>query len=136
MPQIRARVNVENYVPRITERVRVLARDAAEEGAKAGARAAAEIAAQRSVSGQMAAIRAEPAIPAERSGWVAFIVSPTYYAWFQNFGTLGNRARSLKRAPTTKRTRQPGTGIKPLRFLDAGRRVARKAALERLKGGL
>lgn len=136
MPQISARVHVEDHFPRITEEVRRLARDAAEEGAKVGAAAAAAIAAQRSATGQMAAIRVEAATPRETTGWVAAFVSPVYYAWFQNFGTLGNRSRRLKRQPTGNRSREAGTGIRPLHFLEAGRRAGRKAMLEKLDRGL
>lgn len=136
MPQITARVHVENHFQRVTDDVRRLARDAADEGAKVGGAAAAAIAAQRSETGAMAAIRIEPAVPRESTGWVAAFVSPVYYAWFQNFGTLGSRKRALKRQPTGNRTRDPGTGIKPLHFLEAGRRAGRKAMIARLERGL
>lgn len=69
-------------------------------------------------------------------GYEAAFLSPVFYAWMQNYGTLGNRRKPLKQSPRTNRTREPGTGVEPLRFLDAGRRAGRKAMLEHIRQGL
>ena len=83
----------------------------------------------------MAAIRVEPARPTV-DGWEASFVSPVGYAWMQNYGTLGNRRKPLKEAPRTNRTREPGTGIEPLGFLDAGRSAGLRALKRELARGI
>lgn len=135
MPLLKTTVSVENRFRQITVDVNNMAKQAVAEGAVAGARAASAAAAARSKSGHMAAITVDPVVGAA-DGWESGFVSHAYYAWFQSFGTLGSRTRKLKRSSATKRTREAGTGIKPLRFLDIGRRAGRKAMLERLNRGL
>lgn len=134
MPLLTSRVDVTNNFPRITREIEQRARRAVEVAAREGAAAAASVASSRSKSGRMAAITPDNAIRTA-DGWAASFVSPVHYAWFQNFGTLGSRRRRLKQAPRTNRTREPGTGIEPLGFLEAGRRVGRRALLRVMLDG-
>jgi hypothetical protein len=129
MPLVKSRVDVTTSFDRITADVNAAAKRAVEMAAREGAHVAAQVASSRSKSGRMAAIQVEPA-RGTVDGWEASFVSPVLYAWMQNYGTLGNRKKALKRPPRTKRTRAPGTGIEPLGFLDAGRRAG-VAALRR-----
>lgn len=135
MPLVHARVDVNMNFDRVTQDVNQLARRAVSVAAHEGSQAASAVASSRSKSGRMAAIRAEP-VKATPDGWLASFVSPVGYAWFQNYGTLGNRRKRLKQAPRTNRTREAGTGIEPLGFLDAGRRVGLKALREVLTRGV
>lgn len=135
MPTVRSTIHIENRFGEITAAVNDLARRAVHTGAVAGGREAATRAAGRSKTGRMAAIQVTPPYGTV-SGWEASFQSPVFYAWFQNYGTLGNRDKPLKGSPRTDRTREPGTGVEPLHFLDAGRRVGRKAMLQTLNGGL
>lgn len=135
MPLLKTRVNIQNRFGEITAAVNRMAQEAVTEGADAGSRVASQVASQRSRTGDMAAIKVEP-VRGSDTGWVASFSSPVYYAWFQDLGTLGSRRRALKRNASTKRTRAPGTGIKPLGFLEAGRRAGRQAMMARFKRGL
>lgn len=135
MPLVHSTVNFTNRFSEITADVNQLAREAVTAGAHAGAQAAHAVASQRQVTGRMASIRTEP-VHGSDNGWTASFVSPVYYAWFQNYGTLGNRRKALKGSPRTNRTRDPGTGVEPLHFLEAGRRAGRKAILARVKQGI
>jgi hypothetical protein len=100
--------------------------------ASVGAAKAREVASQRSNTGQMANIKIAPA-RRDRRGWNVVFFSPAFYAWFHEHGTLGNRRRKLKQPGRSRRSRAPGTGVKPLRFLSQGRRVARLRLLEHLQ---
>lgn len=135
MPLIKTSIEATSDFPRITREINELAKQAVAAGAQAGAQVASAIAAQRSDTGAMAGMRVSSA-DGTPDGWRASFVSPVFYAWFQNYGTLGNRRKRLKQAPRTDRTRAPGTGIKPLRFLDAGRAAGRRAMLEHISRGL
>lgn len=135
MPYIESHVNVTSYFAEITDRVNAIARNGVQAAAEEGARVAGELASQREKTGRMAAMRVLPARGA-LDGWEASFESPVFYAWFQNDGTLGNRDRALKQPPRTNRDREPGTGVKPLHFLDAGRRAGRKALIAVLEGSL
>ncbi len=119
-PQLRARIH-EGAVPR-----------ALNAAAKEGARTSALKAGERSESGRMRNIRVAPARRDGR-GWNVMFFSPAPYAWFQEHGTLGSRKRKLKQAGRRRRNAEPGSGIKPLRFMTAGRRVARASLLEHLR---
>ncbi len=135
MPLLKTRIDITNDFPRITRAVNEMAKRAVQAGAVEGAQVAAGIASQRSKSGRMAAIRVDP-VRGSADGWEASFVSPVGHAWFQNYGTLGSRRKKLKQAPRTNRTREAGTGIEPLGFLDAGRRAGRKAMLREIERGL
>jgi hypothetical protein len=108
-----------------------LAMEAVTAGATVGGRTAARIAGQRRKTGTMADIRVEPARRIT-GGYAASFYSPSYNAWWQNYGTLGSRTKELKRAPTTTRTRAPGTGVKPLYFLNRGLGAGRVAMYGRV----
>lgn len=135
MPGITSKVDVTNNFPRITREVSELARNAVADAAVVGAEAAASIASQRSKTGRMADIKASRS-HGTPDGWGASFVSLVFYAWFQEYGTLGNRRKALKRPASGKRTHDPGTGVEPLGFLAAGRRAGRAAMLQRIKAGL
>lgn len=135
MPFVKTRVDVFNEFGKISREIDERAREAVFVGAKAGGAAAANVASRRSKSGAMADIRVSSA-QRTPDGWMASFTSPVVHAWFQNYGTLGSRRKRLKQAPRTDRTRAPGTGIEPLGFLDAGRRVGRKAMLEHIRSGM
>lgn len=135
MPGLRASVHVDNFFPQIRENLDDLAKKAAFEGAKVGGEVARGVASRRSKSGQMADIRIGSAA-STGYGYEASFVSPVYYAWFQNYGTLGNRRKRLKEPPRTDRTRDPGTGVEPLRFLDAGRKAGTAAMIDVIAKGL
>lgn len=135
MPLVSCTVDVTDDFGRVTAAVNDLARRAVEAAAREGAAVAASVAAERSKSGRMAGIRPDNAIGTP-DGWRSSFVSPVHYAWFQNYGTLGNRRKRLKQPPRTERTRAEGTGIEPLRFLEAGRRAGRKALLETIARGV
>lgn len=130
MPLVTTRVDVTNKFPAITREVNELAKRAVTAAANEGARAATSVARQRLKTGRMSAIIVTP-VRGSVDGWEASFVSPVVYAWFQNYGTLGNRRKRLKQSPRTSRTREPGTGIEPLRFLDVGK-AAGRAAMKRV----
>lgn len=119
-PELRRRVH-EGAVPR-----------ALNEAAREGAARTREVASQRSETGLMSDIRIAPARRAPH-GWDVVFFSPAFYAWFHEHGTLGNRRRKLKQPGRARKDRGAGTGIKPLRFLAAGRRVARLRLIELLQ---
>lgn len=135
MPVVKSRVDVFSEFGTISKQIDELAREGVFVGAHAGASVASQIASTRSKTGAMANMRVSSA---ERTldGWRASFVSPVLHAWFQNYGTLGNRRKKLKQPPRTDRTREPGTGVEPLGFLEAGRRVGRNAMLEHIRNGL
>jgi len=135
MPLVKARVDISMDFPRITREVNELAKRSVMAAAQEGARAAAAIASQRSKTGRMAAIQVEP-VRGSADGWQASFISPVMHAWFQNYGTLGNRRKRLKQSPRGNRTRAPGTGIEPLGFLEAGRRAGLKAMRSELSRGI
>jgi hypothetical protein len=135
MPTVRSRVDVTTDFDRIGREVNAHAKRAVQAAAVEGAQAARAVASQRSKTGRMAAIRVEP-VRGTVDGWESSFVSSTYYAWMQNYGTLGSRRKKLKQAPRTNRTRAPGTGIAPLGFLDAGRRAGIRALKRELGRGL
>jgi hypothetical protein len=129
---VQATVNVTNRFPEITREISQLARTATAEAARVGAEAAGARAAQRGMGDTMYAAGAE----GSPDGWQSFFVCTHPAVWFQNYGTLGNRRRRLKQPPRTDRTRAPGTGIVPLRFLQYGRSEGRKDMLRRIGSGL
>jgi len=135
VPTITATVDVTNNFPRMRKEYSDLARRAVGEAAKVGGAKAASIAAQRGKGGSMAGIRVSSPI-GTADGWEAAFLSPVYYAWFQNWGTLGNRERPLKQPGRSTRTREPGTGIKPLYFLDQGKREGRRAMVKMIRKGV
>ena len=135
MPTIRSSVDVTNGFPRITEEVNRLAREAVGAAAREGGQAAAALASQRSKTGSMAGIRVSSP-SGSPDGWEAAFLSPVHYAWFQNYGTLGNRRKALKQPPRSDRTRAPGTGVEPLGFLDAGRSHGRRVLIDTIRRGL
>ena len=135
MPLVKTRVDVFNNFRQISREIDELAREAVFVGAREGATVAASVASTRSKSGAMANMRVSSASRTP-DGWEASFTSPVHYAWFQNYGTLGNRRKPLKQNPRTGRTRDPGTGVEPLRFLDAGRAAGRRAMLEHIRNGL
>lgn len=135
MPLLTSRVDVTDNFDRLARDLEDVARRAVEAGAREGGAVAAGVAGQRRKSGRTAAITAGNATRTP-TGWIASFISPTYWAWLQNYGTLGNRRKRLKQSPRTNRTREPGTGIEPLRFLDAGRRAGRAAMLRVIRRGL
>jgi hypothetical protein len=119
-PQLRWRIH-EGAIPR-----------ALNAAAKDGAEVARGIASERSRTGAMANVKMVPARRSTR-GWDALIISPPFYAWFHEHGTLGNRRRKLKQPGRARRDRRPGTGIRPLRFLGRGRTAARRSLLDYLQ---
>lgn len=135
MPLMRTRVDAVNRFPEVTRELNDLAARSVAAGAAAGAQVAASIAATRSKTGRMAHIAPTP-VSNTGNGWVASFASRVFYAWFQEEGTLGNRRKPLKQPPRTNRTREPGTGVEPLRFMRAGRNAGRKAMLDTLRKGV
>ena len=138
MPQLRAtvqRTNV-NLGAQLNEAVAVALREAAE----VGAQVSRQVAGQRpGATGDMQNITvSEPR--GTPLGWEIEVTSHAAWAWFQEFGTLGNRKRKLKRNPRSSTSsgrqspsRAAGTGITPLHFLSAGRTAARRAFLPALQ---
>jgi hypothetical protein len=101
-------------------------------GAKVGAEVASSVASSRNKTGEMAAIVVEgpePFVDGQARGVRAAFASLVKHAWHNEYGTLGNRRKRLRTAPATKRTREPGTGVRPLGFLRAGRIAGTKAML-------
>lgn len=113
-----------------------LAKEAVRAAARAGAETAHLSASARVKTGAMRSIRIEP-VRRSKLGWFAGFHSPVKHAWYQNDGTLGNRKRKLRQAPSGKRSRAPGTGVKPLHFLYYGLGVGRKTMYHKLgiRGG-
>lgn len=135
MPLVTSRVDVFIEFGKLERQLDDLARDAVAIAAQQGATVAAQVAATRSKTGQMASMRVSS--PSRTpDGWQASFTSPVHYAWHQNYGTLGNRRKALKQSPRTNRTRDPGTGVEPLRFLEAGRAAGRRALLAHIRKGL
>jgi hypothetical protein len=130
--QVKATVNATNLFPRITADISRLARDATAEAARVGAQAASQRASQRGMGDTIHAAGAS----GSPDGWESFFVCSHPAVWFQNYGTLGNRRKRLKQAPRTDRTRAPGTGITPLRFLQLGRAAGRAHMVRRIGSGL
>lgn len=135
MPYVRTRIDFTNGFEQHKRSMNELARRSVAAGAQAGAAVASSIAAQRSKTGAMARIVPTPVTPTG-DGWQASFASRVFYAWFQEEGTLGNRRKPLKQAPRTDRTRAPGTGVEPLRFMRAGRAAGRRAMLETTRAGM
>jgi len=127
---ITSKVTTLNRFPQLTAQVSRLARDCCQQAAEEGARAAAAIAARRRLP-----IQVQPVTPTE-DGWLAGFVCAHPAAWFQDLGTLGNRERPLKRSPSGKRSRAPGTGIEPLYFNHAGKKAGRKRQRDAIARGL
>jgi hypothetical protein len=90
------------------------------------------VARTRSATGAMSNIKVTPPRKDSR-GWNIVFFSSPFYAWFHEHGTRGSRRRKLKQPGSAQLSREPGTGIKPLRFLAAGRRVARGGLLDNLR---
>lgn len=135
MPGLRSTVRVDNFFPQFRRQIDRLAYDSVAAGARVGGEICASVASQRSKSGHMADIRiGSPS--STGTGYEASFISPTFYSWMQNYGTLGNRKKPLKQAPRTHRTRAPGTGVTPLRHLDIGRRGGRNSMLDVIARGL
>ncbi len=135
MPTISSRVDVTNNFPVISREVSALAKRAVHAAALEGAAHASQIASARSESGAMAGMRVSSPTGGT-SGWEAAFLAPVYYAWFQNWGTRGNRTRPLKQPGRSVLSREPGTGITPLYFLDQGRTHGRKVMLAMIRAGL
>ncbi len=135
MPGIRSTVQVTNNFPDFKRDISALAERAVAVAAVEGAKVASEVASERSKTGAMANMRVSSA-DRTYDGYAASFVSPVFYAWMQNWGTLGNRRKALKGSPRTNRTREPGTGVKPLRFLNAGYAAGRNAMLAVIEAGL
>jgi hypothetical protein len=131
MPTVRSRVDVTSHFERITADANAAAKRAVQVAAVEGARECARVGAQRGMTPPVA----EPA-RGTVDGWIASFTAPGIEQWFQNYGTLGNRRKKLKQAPRTNRTRAPGTGIKPLGHLDAGRRAGIRALKRELARGI
>lgn len=137
MPSVRVTVH------RSTEPLSVFTnraiREALKEAADVGAHVAEQVASQREgQTGQMQQITVSD-VRGSVTGWEVEVISPAPWAWFQEFGTLGNRTRRLKQSArsTTPSGRQPpsreaGTGITPLRFLGAGATASRRVFLDLL----
>jgi hypothetical protein len=128
--RITSRVSTINRFPQLTREVSELARRSCQEAAEAGAAAARELASTRRLP-----ITLEPAKPTG-DGWVAGFVCVHPAVWYQELGTLGNRDRPLKRNPSGKRSRAPGTGIEPLYALHAGKKEGRKRQRQVIRQGL
>ncbi len=130
MPLLKTSIDITNDFPRITREVNDMAKRAVNAAAAEGAAAANAVGAQRNFSVDVESVRGTA------DGWAASFVCRKPHAWFHEFGTLGERRRKLEQDPRTNRTRAPGTGIKPLGFLSAGRRVGRKAMKREIARGL
>lgn len=128
MPLIETKVDFVDHFDQLTRELEERARRAVEAGARAGAAAANAVGSQRDLH-----VEVEPT-QKTFDGYVAAFVCRKVHAWFQEYGTLGNRRKKLKQPPRTNRTRAPGTGITPLGFLSAGRRVGRAAMLRVVRG--
>jgi hypothetical protein len=103
--------------------------------AAVGGQTAASVARQRVKTGQMSRIAVYRARRTP-SGFVASFASGVKHAWHQNDGTLANRRpEKPRRTPAGDRDRRPGTGVKPLFFLDAGLLTGRRELLRRTFGG-
>lgn len=131
MPLVSSRVDVNISFDRVTRDVHTHARKVVAIAAAEGARAAATAGSARG----MGPATVEP-VRATPDGWQGSFVMAGMHQWFQNYGTLGNRRKPLKQAPRTNRTRAPGTGIKPLGHLDAGKRAGVRALKRELARGI
>jgi hypothetical protein len=77
------------------------------------------------------------------NGYEGGIVSPAWYAYFQNDGTLGRRKKPLRATTLERRARKSGRerqekvknhpGITPLGFFDAAVKHARKALKQKVE---
>lgn len=143
MPLVTSRVDVSSNFGAVTRRLDELSREAVAIAAREGGAVAAQIASTRrgtrsegdDETQSMSDVRVSSPSRTQ-DGWQASFVSPVKHAWFQNYGTLGNRRKPLKQTPRTNRTRAPGTGVEPLGFLDAGRRAGRRALIAHIRQGL
>lgn len=131
MPLVHSRVDITDNFDRVTDAVNQQARRAVDVAAFEGAKAAVAKGAERGMGPAIV----EPAVGTV-DGWLASFVMEGPHQWWQNYGTLGSRVKPLKRPPQTDRTRAPGTGIKPLGHLDAGKREGRRALLREIARGL
>lgn len=131
MPLVSTTVDVNAHFERVTREVHAHARKAVSMAADEGARAAVAKGSERGMGPAVV----EPTRPTV-DGWVASFSMAGIHQWFQNFGTLGNRRKPLKQPPRTNRTRAPGTGIKPLGHLDAGRAAGVRALKRELARGI
>lgn len=119
------------HFDRVTRDVHQHARKVVAMAAAEGAHAAVAKGSERG----MGSATVEPVRPTP-DGWQAAFVMDGMHQWFQNYGTLGNRRKALKRPPRTNRTRAPGTGIEPLGHLDAGKRAGVRAMKRELARGI
>lgn len=132
---VRQSVEVRSNLREVNDQIIADARTAVAEAAHVGADVARTLASTRVRTGRMSAIRTVD-LHRTYEGHEAGFESPVFYATFQEWGTLGNRTKPLKRSPRTNRTREPGTGVEPLGFMGAGRRAGRKHLLARIKATL
>ena len=127
-----SKVDYTNRLGEISREVQRLAEQAVAEAARVGAQAASARAGQRGMSDTI-----HPSSTLRTyDGFQASFVCVHPAVWWQNYGTLGNRRKRLKQPPRTDRTRAPGTGIVPLRFLQAGRAAGRDHMIKRISAGL
>lgn len=122
-----------DFVPEFTAEVDAIAVAALDAGAREAARVSANLAAPGLK--QKAAMQVIPPHPTV-DGFAAGVKSNATdnrtgvpIAWFHNRGTLGSHVGRLKQPGRRRRTAEPGSGIAPLRFFDAGRREGRKKIL-------
>jgi hypothetical protein len=128
-------IKVTSQFPALERRIDREIQGALADAAQQAAQVARAAAAPRSRTGKMGNIRVAP--PRRNAkGWDAAIISPVFYAWMQEHGTLGNRRRKLKRPSARRRAAPPGSGVRPLRFLTKGRAAGRKALLSALERAL
>ena len=125
-------VDFTNRLPEVSRTIQKLAEEAVAEAARVGAEAASQRAAQRGMGDTI-----HPSSSLRTyDGFQASFVCVHPAVWWQNYGTLGSRRKRLKQPPRTDRTRAPGTGITPLRFLQAGRAAGRAHMIKRISAGL
>lgn len=127
-----SKVDYTNRLGEISRDITRLAQDAVSESARVGAQAASQVAAQRGMGDTIH----PSSVLRTYDGFQASFVCVHPAVWFQSYGTLGNRRKRLKQPPRTDRTRAPGTGITPLRFLQAGRAAGRRHMIQRISSGL
>lgn len=123
-----------------------LARETAQAGAEAGRDEFARVASQRQRTGKMSDVRVIDAA-GDVNGYTAGVANDpkAWYSRFQDHGTNGSRKKRLSKQTERRRATASGqarqakvagrTGIKPLGFTSAARKVGKQAMRSRLARG-
>lgn len=112
---------------------------ALERAASAGVSAARAAETRRRTGALQGSIVSSPVEPYRKGragGLLIAIVARDWKAIFHDLGTRGRRRRKLSPRTQRKRPAPPGSGIRPLYFLNKGLRAARGRLLDDLKSEL